>query len=208
MEQSVNDFKENRMHHVELVNHWYMLLNVTDLDANNSYHIHTKSPVFPYEIMCRQAPNWLSPKYAWNKRNFLAEKKQNNDQHLAAQAMLHRNGNKVTIQMAWFMWIQNTHNALITAWFANTTNCRMWIHSAYAYYVDMYMHGKPTENKHTQGRSIYIRQWFLIIFIPWLFTSGGRGFHTPLFPTGCSICAGRATAAIRWATLFCIYVWL
>lgn len=46
--------------------------------------------------------------------------------------------------------------------------------------------------------------------MPALFMSKGRGFHTPLFPTGCSICAGcaAAAAAIRWATFYCIYVWL
>lgn len=40
-----------------------------------------------------------------------------------------------------------------------------------------------------------------VIFILWLFMAQGKGFHTLLFPGSQTICAGHASAVIRWARL-------
>lgn len=106
------------------------------------------------------------------------------------------------------MWIQNPHNAPLTACFANTTNCTMWILLMLITQICTWVGEKKHWDKLTQGRSIYVCQWFSFFFLSRLFMSKGRGFYTPLFQIGRSICAAHATAAIRWATLYCIYVWL
>lgn len=71
-----------------------------------------------------------------------------NNQHLAAQTMLHRNGSETTAQMA---NIKNPHNALKNSLYCQHFKLKkMWILSACAHYIDLYIHGKIHCDKHTR----------------------------------------------------------